>query len=82
MKHVVICYSIHNREIASYDTFDTMDDAKAFLEKDAQNTYDEELNSALESEKDQIELTIDDDTAYLSSHNDEYLWTWEIISIS
>ena len=27
MKYVVICYSVHNKEIASYDGFDNEDDA-------------------------------------------------------
>lgn len=28
-KYVVICYSVHNKEIASYDAFDNEDDAYA-----------------------------------------------------
>ena len=44
MKYVVICYSVHNKEIASHDAFDNEDDAYEFLEKDAQNTYEEEYN--------------------------------------
>ena len=31
MKYVVICYSVHNKEIASYDTFDSEEEADAFL---------------------------------------------------
>lgn len=45
-KYVVICYSVHNKEIASYDAFENKDDAYAFLEKDAQNTYEEEMNNS------------------------------------
>ena len=45
-KYVVICYAVHKKEIASHDAFDNEDDAYAFLEKDAQNTYNEEINNA------------------------------------
>ena len=45
-KYVVICYSVHNKEIASHDAFENEDDAYAFLEKDAQNTYEEEMNNS------------------------------------
>ena len=41
MKYIVVCYSVHNKEIASYDAFDNEEDAYNFLEKDAQNTYEE-----------------------------------------
>lgn len=47
-KYVVICYAVHEKEIASHDAFDNEDDAYAFLEKDAQNTYEEEMNNAKE----------------------------------
>lgn len=60
-KYAVICYSVHNKEIASHDTFDNEDDAYAFLEKDAQNTYEEEMNNASEENKDSIDFTISDD---------------------
>ena len=40
MKYVVVCYSVHNKEIASYDAFDNEEDAYSFLEKDAQNVLD------------------------------------------
>lgn len=81
-KYVVICYSVHNKEIASHDTFDNEDDAYAFLEKDAQNTYEKEMNNASEEDKDSIDFTISDDgTAYLSSYDGEYEWTWEVIEV-
>ena len=47
-KYVVICYAVHKKEIASHDAFDNEDDAYTFLEKDAQNTYDDEINNASE----------------------------------
>lgn len=73
-KYVVICYSVHNKEIASHDAFENEDDAYTFLEKDAQNTYEEG--------KEQIDFTISDDgTAYLSSCDGEYEWTWEVIEV-
>lgn len=80
-KYIVICYAVHNKEIASHDTFDDEEEAYAFLEKDAQNTY-EEMNNSAEEGKGQIDFTISDDgTAYLSSCDGEYEWTWEVISI-
>lgn len=80
--YIVICYAIHNKEIASHDTFDKEDDAYEFLKKDAQNTYDEEYNNSSDGQKAQIDFTISDDgTAYLSSCNSEYEWTWEVIEI-
>jgi len=81
-KYVVICYSVHNKEIASYDAFKNKDDAYAFLEKDAQNTYEEEMNNSDKEGKEQIDFTISDDgTAYLSSCDCEYEWTWEVIEV-
>ena len=81
-KYLVICYAVHNKEIASHDTFDNEDDAYAFLEKDAQNTYEEEVNNADDGDKDLIDLTLyDDGTAYLSSDNGEYEWTWEVVEV-
>lgn len=82
MKYIVICYSVHNKEIASYDAFDNKDDAYTFLEKDAQNTFEEEYNNASEKDRESIDFTISDDgTAYLSSYNREYEWTWELIEL-
>lgn len=79
-KYIVVCYSVHEKEIASHDSFDNEDDAYAFLEKDAQNTYEEEMNNASEEDKDTIDFTMSDDgTAYLSSCDGEYEWTWEVI---
>lgn len=54
-KYVVICYSVHEKEIASHDSFDNEDDAYAFLEKDAQNTYEEEMNNASKKDRDKID---------------------------
>lgn len=82
MKYVVICYAVHNKEIASYDTFDDKGDAYIFLEKDAQNTYEEEYNNASEEDRESINFTMNDDgTAYLSSYDGECEWTWEVIEI-
>ena len=79
-KYIVICYAVHEKEIASHDTFDNEDDAYAFLEKDAQNIYEEEMNNANEEDKDSIDFTIrDDGSAYLSSYGGEYEWTWEVV---
>ena len=69
-KYVVICYSVHGKEIASYDSFDNEDNAYVFLEKDAQNTYEEEVNNA--RDKESIDFTIDDESVYLSSYNKEH----------
>ena len=81
-KYVVICYSIHEKEIVSHDSFDNEGDAYLFLEKDSQNTYEEEINNASEEDKDSINFTISDDgTAYLSSYDGEYEWTWEVIEV-
>lgn len=81
-KYVVICYSVHNKEIANYDAFDNEDNAYAFLEKDAQNTYEEEINNASEEDMDSIDFTINDDgSAYLSSCDGEYEWTWEVVEV-
>lgn len=73
-KYVVICYAVHKKEIASHDAFDNEDDA--------QNTYDDEINNASEEDKDSIDFTISDDgSAYLSSYDGEYEWTWEVIEV-
>ena len=96
-KYVVICYAVHEKEIASHNAFDNENemhkhhshnafdnenDAYAFLEKDAQNTYEEEINNASEEDKDSIDFTISDDgSEYLSSYDGKYEWTWEVIEV-
>lgn len=79
-KYVVICYSVHNKEIASHDTFDNEDDAYAFLEKDAQNTYEEEVENSGNT-ADDIILDIEDGCAKLSDIPADCCWTWEVIEV-
>lgn len=81
MKCIVICYSVHEKMVASHDVFNNEEDALLFLEKYALNTYEEEINNCNEKEKEQIDFTLDNGTAYLSSYNGEYEWTWEIIEV-
>lgn len=76
-KYIVICYSIHEKAIASYDFIKEGEDPYLFMEKDARNTYDEEINGGSEAE-----LEIYDTSAYLSSCNKEYQWTWEVLEIA
>ena len=81
-KYVVICYAVHNKKIESYNVFDNKDDAYTFLEKDVHNTYEDEMNTTSEEDKDSIDFTISDDgSAYLSSYDGEYEWTWEVIEV-
>lgn len=81
-KYVVICYSVHNKEIASHDVFENEYDAYSFLKKDAQNTYEEEMNNSNERAKELIDFEIDDyGKAYLSAFDGEYEWTWEVIEV-
>ena len=80
--YLVICYAIHNREIASIDKFDTETEAVKFLVDDATNTYNEEVaNSG--NNPNEIELDIDEDaeTAILNDYPAECIWTWEIKEI-
>ena len=59
-KYIVICYAVHEKEIASHNAFDNENDAYAFLE----------INNASEEDKDSIDFTISDDgSAYLSSYD-------------
>lgn len=81
-KYMVICYAVHNKEVASHDIFNTYDEAVEFLEKDSQSTYDEEYNGAVKEDKKKIDFTLDDDSAYLSSYEGEYEWTWEIVELT
>ena len=81
-KYIVICYAVHDKEIASHDAFDNENDACAFLKNDAQNTYEDEMNNTSEEDKDSIDFTIGDDgSAYLSSYDGGYEWTWEVIEV-
>lgn len=79
MKYIVICYSIHEKGVLSYDVFSNEEDAILFLEEDSTNIYKEELNNCSEDERKNIDFTLDGRTAYLSSYNGEYEWTWEIV---
>ena len=47
-------------------------------QEDATSTYLEEIENSGNSEED-IDFELDDYSARLSSCNDEYVWTWEII---
>ena len=42
---IVICYSIHEKKIASVDSKKTYEEANKFLEEDAKNTYEEEVEN-------------------------------------
>jgi hypothetical protein len=81
MKYVVVCYSIHNKNIASYDPFDSEEDAQKFLEEDAESTYNEEVENASKEDVDNIEMEVNDGYALVSSCNGEYQWSWEIIQV-
>lgn len=76
MKYVVVCYAVHDSEIASHDWFDSYNDAVEFLKDDAQNTYDEEVSG---SGADDVGIWIGDYSASVSSCDNGYKWTWEII---
>lgn len=78
--YLIICYAIHNREVASVDKRDSYEEALDFLMKDAKNTYEEEVaNSG--NNPDEIELEIIDDTATVTDIPAECTWTWEIKEI-
>ena len=78
-KYLIICYSVHEQRVASCNVFNTEDEALDFMEKDAENTYDEELaNSGMDESC--ISLDIDGEYAQVCSC-DEYTWTWEILEV-
>lgn len=78
--YLVICYAIHEKQIASVEKMDSYEDALDFLLKDAENTYNEEIaNSG--NDVSQIELDIEDDTACVTDRPAECTWTWEIIHV-
>ena len=77
-KYGVICYAVHDKDIASCDWFDDYESAKSFLEEDAQSTYEDESKD----DDPDAELLIDGDFASLTSYEGEYEWTWHIVSHS
>lgn len=88
-EYVVICYAVHDKAIASYDVFDNIDDAQAFLKQDVQNTYEEEKSYYKENcgtdadEEGIIEFDVSDNgNGYFATQYGEVEWTWEIIRIS
>lgn len=80
-KYVIICYAVHDRRTASCVPADSYDQAKALLIEDAKNTYQEEYDNSLDDERESINLSIYEDTAVLTSCENEFIWTWEIIEI-
>ncbi len=82
-KYVVVCYAVHDESVASHDTFHNEEAACRFLKEDAENTYDEELNSSSEDTKASVKLDIcpSGTHAKLSSCGGDYVWTWEIIAV-
>ena len=78
--YLVICYAIHEKQIASVETKESYEDALDFLIKDAENTYNEEIaNSG--NDPSEIDLDIIDDTACVTDRPAECIWTWEIVNI-
>lgn len=77
-KYVVVCYSVHECGIASVDVFTNRDEALTFLIDDANAICNEENENNEDEEFATIE--IDGDTAIVRTR-DEYIWTWEIISV-
>lgn len=77
MKTAVICYAVHERETASFDIFDNLDEAISFVKEDAENTYSEE-NACDEDSN----LTFyGDRQAILKSGDGYYIWTWEVFNL-
>lgn len=57
-------------------------DKYALLQSESDIQYEEEMNNASEEDKNSIDFTISDDgSAYLSSYDGEYEWTWEVIEV-
>lgn len=83
-KYLVICYSIHEKRITSQDVFNTYQEALEFIREDAQNTYEEELNQADDSVNINLEIPYQgyENRALLSSYDDEYQWTWDILELT
>ena len=79
-KYVVICYAVHNEEISSCDIFTSENEAYDFLDKDAENTYKEEVENS-GNNTDNIELDIDGDTAKLINHEADCIWTWHMLTV-
>lgn len=75
--YLVICYSVHNREVSSVDIFDDIDKARTFMCKDAKNCFDEEKNSGLSSESNLTIMNYED--SMIVNCDDDRIWTWEII---
>lgn len=77
-KYGVICYAIHDKNLASCDWFNTREAAQDFLQRDAANVYEDEIESGyINAEGANIE--VEDGYACVTSCNGEYCWTWHII---
>lgn len=78
-KYAVICYAVHDTNLASCDWFTTREAAQNFLERDAANVYEDEIESSyVNAEGAQIE--VEDGYASVTSCEGEYCWTWHIIA--
>ena len=80
MKYIVVCYAIHDRCIASTNTFTNWNRAFEFIKKDANSVYNTENDNG--NNKNYATIEINDEIAVVTSCNEEYIWTWEIISIA
>ena len=79
-KYIVICYAVHNQEISSCDIFTSENEAYDFLDKDAENTYNEEVENS-GNNADSIKLDIDGDTAKLINYDADCIWTWHMLTV-
>lgn len=76
MKYVVVCYSIHNKEIENYEVFNSEGEAFDYLGKEVEEYYHEEIPSGF------AKMNINDyGEGYVESSNGKYQWTWEVIRV-
>lgn len=80
-KYIVICYAIHDTDIASHDVFDTYDEALDFLKQDVKSVYDDEVDNRGNGSKD-ISYNIDEnDMGTVVDFPAGCQWTWHIVEV-
>ncbi len=78
MIYAVICYAVHDKEIASCDTFNTRTKALDFLEDDVSSNYEELVSSVGEA---YVTVERYSSKAKVECKAQGITWTWEIVEI-
>lgn len=76
---ILVCYSVHDRNVVNAQTFHSFDKAAEAMKKSAKESYKSVRSDIDADQRHGVYVDIDDDCAQLSNEAYEETWTWHII---